>query len=306
MMQSLAAAVSGLQGEQTAMNVIAENIANVNTTGFKGSDVNFATLLSQQLSSGSAPTKSSGGTDPMEIGLGTSVGSITTNMSEGPLQETSNPLDIAIEGNGFLTLSGSQGVVYSRDGALGLDANGNLVQASSGAIVEGWTPAGGPTTNLTWTESSTTPAPTSTTPGPLNIPGTYTPSGGSAEQLSGVAISPDGIVVATYEGSGGASTQVVVGQIALAVFPNPSGLVAVGQNAYTPGPNALASGGTGVPFAQPGSNGAGALAVGALEQSNVDISTELTNMIVAERTYEVDAKVITSSDNMLQALIQIQ
>lgn len=306
MMQSLASAVSGLQGEQTAMDVIGNNIANVNTIGFKGSNVDFATLLFQTLNSGSAPTASMGGTNPTQVGLGVGIGAISTNMAQGSLQQTGNPLDIAIEGNGFLTLQGPQGTVYSRAGDLEVDASGNVVQASTGSIVQGWMPTGGPTTTLTWTQSSGAPAPTTIAPTGLKVAQTYTPSGGTVEQLSSVAIGPNGVIVATYEGAGGVSTQTVVGQIALAVFQNPNGLVAVGGTAYVPGPNALPPGSTTPTYSQPGSNGSGSLAVGALEQSNVDISQELTNMIVSERTYEVDAKLITTSDNMLQSLIQIQ
>ncbi len=317
MMQALSSAVAGLDGEQTAMNVIGNNIANVNTTGFKSSSVNFSTLLSQVLSSGSAPVTTAGkptlgGTNPMAIGLGVGIGSISQNMSQGSLQQTGNPLDIAIQGNGFLTLSGAQGTVYSRDGGLEIDSNGNLVQASTGSLVEGWQP--------TITSNGTTPpsdsvgtytAPTfpvasssaTNLPGPIVIPQTITTTGTGTTQynLAAVAIGTDGTITGTYQSSTGTSQQVVLGQIAIATFPNQNGLVPVAGNAYTTGPNSGISSFTGA-----GTNGAGSLAVGALEQSNVNISQELTNMIVAERSYQVDAKVITTADTMLQALINIQ
>jgi flagellar hook protein FlgE len=300
MMQALSSAVAGLDGEQTAMNVIGNNIANVNTIGFKSSSVNFTTLLSQVLSAGSAPvttttggttTPTLGGTNPMEVGLGVGIGSISQNMAQGPLQQTGNPLDIAIQGNGFLTLQGAQGTVYSRDGGLEIDANGDLVQASTGSLVEGYAITGGVK---------------AATLSPLVIPSTYTPTGGTVENLSAVAIGTDGTITATYQNSSGQSSQVAVGQIALSMFANPNGLVAVSGTSYIPGPNALAPGSTTPTYATPGSSGAGSLAVGSLEQSNVDISQELTNMIVAERSYQVDAKVITTADTMLQSLIQVQ
>lgn len=310
MMQSLASAVAGLDTEQTAMNVIGNNIANVNTTGFKSSSVEFVTLLSQTLSNGTAPvlngaTPVLGGTNPEQIGLGVGIGAITTNMAQGSLAQTGNPLDVAIQGNGFLTLKGAQGIVFSRDGGLEIDASGDLVQASTGAIVEGWQPAGGPTTNLQWT-SATLSNPPPQTLTPLTVPQTYTTTGGVKEGLSAVAIGQDGVITATYEDSNGNATQVVVGQVGLSVFQNPNGLVAVGGTSYVVGPNALPPGTTAPIASAPGSSGAGSLATGALEQSNVDISQELTNMIVAERSYQVDAKLITTSDSMLQSLIQIQ
>ncbi|MDA8345033.1 MAG: flagellar hook-basal body complex protein [Thermaerobacter sp.] len=297
MMQALSSAVAGLDGEQTAMNVIGNNIANVNTTGFKSSSADFTTLLSQVLSSGSSPvltgtapgTPVLGGTNPVEVGLGVGIGSINQNMAQGPLQQTGNPLDVAIQGNGFLTLSGAQGTVYSRDGGLEIDSNGDLVQASTGSLVEGWQASA--TGTITQSQTVT----------PLQIPQTYTPSGGTQESLAAVAIGSNGVITATYQGASGTSNQVTVAQIALGTFPNANGLVAVSGTSYVVGPNSGS-----VTYAGPGSSGAGALAVGSLEQSNVDISQELTNMIVAERSYQVDAKVITTADTMLQSLIQIQ
>ncbi len=304
MMQALSSAVAGLDGEQTAMNVIGNNIANVNTTGFKSSSVDFTTLLSQVLSAGSSPVVSTagaatlGGTNPMAVGLGVGIGSINQNMAQGPLQQTGNPLDIAIQGNGFLSLQGAQGTVYSRDGGLEIDANGNLVQASTGALVTGWQPPSPyystSTVNSGWTATTTN------TPAPITIPQTIG-TGSSAQQISSVAIGTDGTITATYEGANGTSTQAVVGTIAIGTFPNQNGLVAVAGTSYVPGPNSGK-----VTYSVAGTSGAGALAVGALEQSNVDISQELTNMIVAERSYQVDAKVITTADTMLQSLIGIQ
>jgi flagellar hook protein FlgE len=323
MMQALSSAVAGLDGEQTAMNVIGNNIANVNTIGFKSSSVDFTTLLSQLLSSGSAPVITAGkptlgGTNPQAVGLGVGIGSITQNMAQGSLQQTGNPLDVAIQGNGFLVLTGTQGTVYSRDGGLEIDAQGDLVQASTGSLVEGFQPTPPPTPGSPWAVPAgnlipptgtawtpTYPAAGSTTGlAPINIPQQVT-SGGTTYDLASVAIGSNGQITGTYQGtaSGGSvsSIQVLIGQIPVATFPNENGLIPVAGNAFTAGPNA----GT-FSLVGPGTSGGGSFAVGSLEQSNVDISQELTNMIVAERSYQVDAKVITTADDMLQSLIQVQ
>ncbi len=311
MMQALSSAVAGLDGEQTAMNVIGNNIANVNTIGFKSSSVDFTTLLSQLLSSGSAPVIVGGkavlgGTNPQAVGLGVGIGTVTQNMAQGSLQQTGNPLDIAIQGNGFLTLQSTQGTVYSRDGGLEIDSNGDLVQASTGSLVEGYQPTitSSGTTPPTYAVGTYTPPayPTATKPSPITIPQAITVTGGTGTyNLGSVAIGADGTITATYQNSSGASSQVVLGQVAVAVVPNENGMVPVAGNAYTTGPN------SGLPqYTGAGTNGAGSFAVGSLEQSNVDISQELTNMIVAERSYQVDAKVITTADSMLQSLIQVQ
>ena len=310
MMQALSSAVSGLDGEQTAMNVIGNNIANMNTIGFKSSEVAFTTLLSQLISSGSAPVTNGttpvlGGTNPQAVGLGVGIGAVTQNMADGSLQQTGNPLDVAIQGNGFLVVSANGQSAYSRDGGLEIDANGDLVQASTGALVEGYQPTvTGSGTPPTYTVGTYTPPtyPTSTAPKPMVIPQAITVTGGTGTyNMSSVAIGADGTITATYQNSTGGSAQVVLGQIAIATVPNENGMVPIAGNAFTTGPNS----GT-VAYAGPGTNGAGSLSVGSLEQSNVDISQELTNMIVAERSYQVDAKVITTADDMLQSLIQVQ
>ena len=308
MMQALSSAVAGLDGEQTAMNVIGNNIANLNTTGFKASSVDFVTLLSQVLSTGSAPVlvagkPALGGTNPMTVGLGVGVGSIAQDMSQGSLQQTGNPLDLAIQGNGFFVLSGAQGTVYSRDGGLEVDANGDLVQASTGSLVEGYQTGITVTSGVasgTYTPP-TFPVTTTANLAPIEIPPQATLSGGTTGNLSSLAIGADGTITATYQDNTGNSQQMDLGQIAIATVPNENGMVPVAGNAFAIGPNAGA-----VSFTGAGTNGGGSLAVGSLEQSNVDISKELTNMIVAERSYQADADVITTANNMMQSLIQVQ
>lgn len=139
MSSSILTAASALRNHQTYMNVIANNIANMNTVGFKSSNILFQDMLSRSLSAGAAPTENRGGLNPMQIGLGMQVGSITTNMGQGILQSTGRPQDLALTGSGFFVYAGAQQPIYSRDGSLGMDAAGNLVNLGTGLRVQGWT-----------------------------------------------------------------------------------------------------------------------------------------------------------------------
>ncbi len=138
-MRSMFTAISGLKAHQTKMDVIGHNIANVNTVGFKSSRVTFSEFFSQSLSgaTGASDTTGRGGTNPMQIGLGTSVSSIDVNMSTGAAQTTGNSTDLMINGDGFFVVGDSSGTYFTRAGAFGLDASGNLVNAS-GMNVMGW------------------------------------------------------------------------------------------------------------------------------------------------------------------------
>ena len=137
MMRSLYSGVSGLTVHQTKMDVIGNNIANVNTVGFKSSRATFSEVFSQTVSSATGPGENSGGTNPMQIGLGASLGSIDVNMTEGAAQRTDNPLDLKIEGDGFFVVSDTTGNKFTRAGAFGIDEVGNLV-TSDGMWVMGW------------------------------------------------------------------------------------------------------------------------------------------------------------------------
>ncbi len=142
-MRSMFSGVSGLQNMQTAMDVIGNNIANVNTVGFKSGSATFQELFSQTLSGASAPSASAGGTNPVQVGLGVNLGSIDTNMGQGQMETTGQNTDLAIQGNGFFAVKDSTGTTYyTRDGHFGTDANGHLVDAS-GNLVQGWMATGG-------------------------------------------------------------------------------------------------------------------------------------------------------------------
>jgi flagellar hook protein FlgE len=138
MMRSLYSGVSGLQNHQTRMDVLGNNVANVNTTGFKKGRATFQDLLYQQMSGASAPNGEVGGVNPKEIGLGMSIGSIDTIHTQGALQTTGVQTDLAIQGNGFFVLKKGESTLFTRDGALGLDRDGRLVNPSTGYRVQGW------------------------------------------------------------------------------------------------------------------------------------------------------------------------
>ena len=138
MMRSLFSGVSGLQNHQTRMDVVGNNIANVNTTGFKKGRVNFQDLLYQQMSGAARPTDEIGGVNPKEVGLGMSVASIDTIHTQGSLQTTGVGTDLAVQGQGFFVLKNGEKSFFTRAGAFGLDNAGTLVNPANGMRVQGW------------------------------------------------------------------------------------------------------------------------------------------------------------------------
>jgi flagellar hook protein FlgE len=138
MMRSLYSGVSGMQNHQTRLDVIGNNIANVNTTGFKRGRVNFQDMISQQLSGAARPTEEVGGVNPKEVGLGMSIASIDTIHTQGNLQSTGVATDVAIQGNGFFILQNGDETFYTRNGAFGIDSEGTLVNPANGMRVQGW------------------------------------------------------------------------------------------------------------------------------------------------------------------------
>ncbi|MDR0719675.1 MAG: flagellar hook protein FlgE [Treponema sp.] len=138
MMRSLFSGVSGLQNHQTRMDVIGNNLANINTYGFKRNRVNFQDIFYQQLSGAASPTESLGGVNPKEVGLGMSVASIDTVHIQGTLQTTGIGTDLAIQGTGFFVLDDRGSFLYTRDGAFNIDENGTLVDPANGMMVKGW------------------------------------------------------------------------------------------------------------------------------------------------------------------------
>ena len=283
MMRSMFAGVSGMKSHQQMMDVIGDNIANVNSSGFKASRVVFQDTLSQLMKDGSGATATAGAINPAQVGLGVKLNAIDSVVTQGAIQNTGRPSDVAIQGNGYFPVQladGSQS--YTRSGSFSLDAASHLVDPAGG-ILRGWTGDGGEVD-------------TSAEPALLTIPAT---TDGSEEgaRLRSFSIGPDGKVNAVYA-NGEAKT---VGQVALATFENPAGLIKSGDGRLRPGP----ASGTATLVAA-GVNGAGNLAAGALEMSNVDLAQEFTNMIIAQRGFQANSKIISTSDELLQELVNLK
>jgi len=138
MWQAMLSGVASLKAHQTKMNVIGNNIANINTTGYKGSRVHFQDLMAQTFRAASRPSNVLGGVNPMQVGLGVKVGAIDVHTLQGALEMTGRSTDLAIQGNGYFMLTNGRDVHYSRDGAFGLDSSGFLVHRGTGWKVLGW------------------------------------------------------------------------------------------------------------------------------------------------------------------------
>jgi len=255
MSSALWVAKTGLDAQQTRMSVISNNLANVNTTGFKQSRAAFEDLLYQNVRQ--AGGQSSQDTIlPSGLMLGTGVRTVATEkiFSQGNLVQTENALDVAIQGQGFFqVLRPDGGLGYSRAGNFQTDAQGQLV-TSNGYQIQ--------------------PA--------ITIP----------EDAQSITIGTDGVVSVVQPGQA-APTQ--VGAIQLADFTNPAGLQPAGENMY------METAASGAPqVGTPGLNGLGSVQQGSLETSNVNVVEEMVNMIEAQRAYEMNSKVISSVDQMLQ------
>lgn len=410
MMRSLFAGVSGLRNHQIRMDVIANNIANVNTTAYKMARVTFQDLFYQTLRGASAPQGDIGGTDPIQVGLGMIIGGINTIHTPGNFQYTGNPTDFAIQGDGFFIVTDGVKNYYTRDGAFSIGLDGSLVNPSTGYKVLGWrannlgvvdnsmpvepivipmgqqmmakatsnvkvignldaqnavgTSFSTPTviydslgvshtliftfekTNTNeWTvtasidgnnitgwsstivfDSNGAYSASSSTINPLNIsaslfnPGAanlninpdfsnITQLGGSTSisvsyqdgypmgSLIDFTVSTNGVITGIY--SNGLNQ--VLGQIALATFGNPGGLTRVGSNLFEVSVN------SGEPLiGAPNTGSRGSLYIGALEMSNVDLASEFTSMIITQRGFQANSRVITTSDEMLQELVNLK
>ena len=412
MLRSMFSAISGLKAHQTKMDVTGNNIANVNTVGYKSSSTVFQDTLSQVVRAGGAPAAERGGTNPAQVGLGVKLAAITTNWTNGAAQSTGRSTDFMIEGDGFFVTRGSGAEqLYTRAGSFDFDATGRLV-TPDGSILQGWIaePDGtinpnGPIEDLSVPYGATVP-PTATrtstvegnldsaattgafvqtpvrmfdqmgvrqevtytftkaaaantwtltvangggalpltnadgtafdgtvtfgtdgvmtaptggirfTPGTPSWPGTVDVDlsgidqfGGKSEvvpsdvdgyamgTLQGFSLSNDGTITGTY--SNGLRQN--LGQLAMASFNNPSGLEKAGNSSFRVAQN------SGEPMVGvAGTGGRGVLSSGALEMSNVDLSEEFTSLIVAQRGFQANSRVITASDELLQDLVNLK
>ncbi|MCW2638876.1 MAG: flagellar hook-basal body protein [Dactylosporangium sp.] len=401
MLRSLFSGISGLRAHQTMMDVTGNNIANVNTAGFKTSQSVFEDTLSQMLKAAGAPQAGAAGTNPAQIGLGVRVAGINTNFTQGATQNTGRSTDLMINGDGFFVVSNGGEQVYTRAGSFTFDANGVLAN-NSGGVVQGWLagPGGVINTNATptdvklavgtlmpptettsmvmagnlpadstsaapitmaetvydpqgnkvtlsvsftrvdathWKVSATDGTTTVSLPSPPDLafaangggppsPTSITFAGGSLTgvniKLSGLTsyagsstvgiqsqngaavgtlqsftISPDGTLVGVFSNN----LKQPVAQIAMATFNNPPGLEKAGGSMFrTTANSGLAQLGT------PGTGGRGDLQGNSLEMSNVDLAQEFTNLIIAQRGFQANSKVITTSDELLNDLVNLK
>lgn len=254
MIRALYTAASGMNAQQANIDNIAHNLANVNTTGFKRSRVEFEDLVYDQTRVPGAPTSAVGEAPiGLETGLGVRPVATARDFARGNLRSTSGPLDLAIEGDGFFQVQLPNGEVgYTRSGAFHMSADGQLVNA------EGY---------------------------PLE------PQISIPEGATSTTVSKDGIVSVMVAGQAAAQQ---IGTIETATFNNPAGLRALGGNLFA------ATSASGEPAqGTPGSDSRGTLAQGFVEDSNVSVVEEMINMILGQRAYEANSRVVKAADDML-------
>jgi len=248
-------AVTGSTAQQVRIDVIANNLANLSTNGFKRIRPQFEDLLYETVS---APVGEGGSPTGLQVGRGTRVISTEHIHTQGSTRQTDQPLDLAIDGDGFFSVQRLNGdIAYTRNGSFRLDVNGNLVN----------------------------PAGLQLDP-PITIP----------SDTTSVTITQDGFVQVVQPGS---TTPTSVGQIQLSRFLNPAGLEAIGHNLF------VETDSSGSPSAgNPGTEAFGLLSQGALEEANVNIAEELVSLILAQRAFEANTRVISSADDMLRFITQ--
>jgi len=406
MLRSLYSGISGLHAHQQMMDVTGNNIANVNTVGYKASTVQFQDTLSQMIGAAGAPQNGQGGTNPAQVGLGVRNSGIMANFAQGSQETTGRSGDMMIQGDGFfITRSGSE-MLYTRAGSFNFDASGKLVTAT-GEPVQGWTakdgvvnaagkpddilmplgstippkktgsitlkgnltsdqPADGTTVfsttipikvyddkgatstivaklerpdtttddwNVYLPENAATPVTMHFTNGKPDITppdlkptlhvttaagDTYTVDVSDVTSYSGLSdcrvfdtdgqaagaltslsysVSDTGQIIGVYSNG----LKEVLGQVAMATFKNVQGLEKVGDSAFR---STVNSGYAQV--GQPGSAGMGSVVSGALEMSNVDLAQEFTNLVIAQRGFQANSRVITTSDEILQELVNLK
>ena len=264
--------LSGLRAAQTDLGVIAHNIANAETTGFKKSDTQFADLVAGGAAS-----------DPrMMKGIGVAVSSITQNFTLGAVEQTGNVTDLAITGDGFFAVRGGESgkVAYTRNGAFVLDQNGFLHDGSGNRLQMLEVDASG---------QPVSPGTTIDTRLPL--------ANAAGADLAGVTIGKDGAISAAYT-DGEIST---LGRVALASFTSPTGLRQLGNSKWeATGLSGAAS------IGSPGAGRNGTLLSGALERSNVDLAEEMVGLISAQRNFQANAKAIDTGTQISQTIINLR
>ncbi|MCL2091194.1 MAG: flagellar hook protein FlgE [Micrococcales bacterium] len=396
MLRSLFAGISGLRAHQTMLDVTGNNIANVNTTGYKASQTQFQDTLSQLLQGAGAAQNGRGGTNPAQVGLGVQVAGITANFTQGSAQLTNRATDMMISGDGFFVVRRGNETLYTRAGSFDFDATGQMTLPGAGALVQGWMAVNGVidmnapltdlripvgalmaakestsaiyegnlqadaedglilnrdvivydaegnegTLSLQFTKTATgwevssdgglttqpmtfdgsgnlvTPTSLTATVATTGAPVTITvdlstvtgfagvdtiknqsQDGYAAGTLTSFQLGADGTITGTFTNS----LKQTIGMIAMANFNNPAGLEKVGGSLFTTSVN------SGQALIGPaGTGGRGSLSGGTLEMSNVDLSAEFTSLIIAQRGFQANSRVITTSDEILGELMNLK
>ncbi len=298
---SLNTASGGMDAFQQMLDVIGNNIANENTTAFKSSTAEFSDILSQTLTQGAAGSTSGiGGINPKQVGLGVQVAQIYKDFSQGSANTTNNPNDLMISGSGFFILSSTptgsvtgSNIEYTRAGDFSVDSAGYLV-APNGMYLMGvpGTGSGVSATSSYYLNTTNSNFPSTLEAINVNASGTSLSASGTATSFS---VGSDGQV--SINGVSGTSYDIILAQ-----FENPNGLIAVGNNMYNWAPNAgTGTLGMGVDSSAFQNTN---LTQGMLESSNVDLTKEMSNMIVAQTGYEANSKVINTVNSMNQFMMQ--
>lgn len=330
MLRSMYSGISGLRNSQTKLDVVGNNIANVNTYGFKKGRITFKDMVSQNMAGATgssivmdANNRGVGGTNPRQVGLGAQIASIDTITTQGNLQTTNRTLDLSISGDGYFTVTdGGNTPYYTRAGNFYLDADGNLVSSEGYSLIGRMAIGerdqttgvsdGDPDTNA-FDPTNDNPNDEPITDGNRKL---FIPSEVSTTQevaadgkvtyndvdpaikLKSFSIGQDGSINAIYEGD---KQPRKIGQIQVTKFTNTEGLEKVGGNLYTVSAN------SGDPQeVWPTSGGSGSIVSGTLEMSNVDLSEEFTEMIVGQRSFQANSRIITTSDEILQELVNLK
>ena len=343
MLRSLYSGISGMKVNQTKLDVIGNNLANVSTTAFKGSRVNFSTTISQTLGSASAASDSLGGVNGKQIGLGAQISSIDKIMSQGSMQSTSRSLDVAVDGSGYFmvatgpaltgdakdsitivnngvgTMPANSSVAYTRDGSFVLDNEGNLLTSKGyrvlGFAMETTDPQQNTKIdniddngNVLYVESNNSTKAIDDKLVSLKIPDKVTKIDAQGKRtdvaVKSFNISSDGLITGVLE----TGEITALGQIAMSSFKNEVGLTDIGNNMYEP------SGSSGAAIISSGKNstagrnssGYGDILQGYLEMSGVDMAEQFTDMIVATKAFQAAGKTITTGDEILSEIINLK
>jgi len=297
-LSSIADALSGLQANQTYMDVVGNNIANVNTTAYKTQNIHFQDLLNQTTSYGNAAAGQAEGVNPVQVGMGVGQGTVDIVDAQGSVQDTGRNTDMAIQGSGYFVVNDGKQNFYTRDGSFNVAPDGTLASGANGMKVQGW-------------QADTTGKIDATgKPTAITISLTKDPKDPKSAALRGFSVGKDGSIVGAYDDG----TSQTIAQVALTDFRNPDGLIREGSNLYSAGVDAGQSQFTNTSptgttaasaYGVAGSSTLGTVGAGQLEGSNVDLAKQFADMIQAQQGFNANTKVITTTNNMLQSVLSI-